>query len=67
MKVHGSDLVPPGRYTLVRNGKVVRIGPVSELSDHYQPGDILCLNTDAFEAMKEAVTYTSRQDQSHDC
>ncbi len=55
MRIHGSDLVPPGRYTLLRDGKVVKVGPISELSDHYQPGDILCVNTEAFETIKATI------------
>jgi hypoxanthine phosphoribosyltransferase len=60
MKIHGSDLMPDGRYALVRDGKVAMIGPVSNLSDHYQPGDIVCVNTQAYEAIKEAVETAER-------
>jgi hypothetical protein len=62
MKISGSDLIPPGRYVLVRDGAVVKVGPVSELSDHYKPGDILCVNTEAYEAIREAVTYIAPQE-----
>jgi len=58
MKIHGSDLIPVGRYALVRDGSVVMVGPVGNLSDHYRPGDVVCLSRATFEAIRKTTSLT---------
>jgi hypothetical protein len=56
MKIFASDLVPEGRYALVRDGNVVSFGDIVDLASKYMPGDTICVSQAMYDKLKVFMT-----------
>lgn len=43
------ELMPDGRYVLLRRRTVAHIGAILDIAQHWKPGDIVCVNQATFD------------------
>lgn len=45
------EMVPAGRYVLLRRHTVAHIGAVATIGQHWQAGDVVCVNQQTFDGL----------------